>query len=90
MSELVLAQAQTYAYDKLDQQLMTPFLLANQAEVFSFRDLIDGSFVEGQHSISRQVTTNLRYIPVAISLEFSAVELAMICSALQIGRSRFG
>ena len=48
VSELVLAQAQTYAYDKLDQQLMTPFLLANQAEVFSSSGiLIDGSFVEG-------------------------------------------
>lgn len=48
VSELVLAQAQSYAYDSLDQKLTTPFLLTNQAEMYdSSGVLIDGTFVQG-------------------------------------------
>ena len=52
VSERVLAQAQTYAYDNLGQEITTPFLLANQAEVYASSEVvIDGFFVEGITSL---------------------------------------
>ena len=48
VSELVLSQAQNYAYDNLSQALTTPFLLANRAEVDTSSEiLIDGSLLPG-------------------------------------------